>query len=297
MPSGTERIREIAAIVVSTTTIAVLACELLLDIPTFWMTAFLVLPAVVGFCCTMLASGTAVAYVALAVSALTTLVTLVTMGWEGIVCALMALPILVGGLLLGALIGSIVRRWLDRRAARGGAMMIALLLVPGARAWESVSPHPARTEAITTRLVIRATPQEVWDSLVEVKSIHRPIPFLMRIGLPRPTTCTMEGTGLGAKRTCHFTDGVIEERITEWNPPTTMGLSIVRVQMHGRHWLGYVDARYGLRATAEGTEVTRTTTITSELRPAIYWRPLERLGVETEHEYLLHDVAAHFEAR
>jgi hypothetical protein len=36
--------------------------------------------------------------------------------------------------------------------------------------------------------------------------------------------------------------------------------------------------------------LTRTTVISSHLQPSWYWRPLERFGVESEHNYILQDV-------
>ena len=39
------------------------------------------------------------------------------------------------------------------------------------------------------------------------------------------------------------------------------------------------------------TLLTRRTTVFSNLHPAWYWRPLERFGVETEHDYILRDLA------
>ncbi len=66
--------------------------------------------------------------------------------------------------------------------------------------------------------------------------------------------------------------------------------------MPGRHWLGFENAEYRLQANGHLTLLTRTTTISSHLHPAWYWRRFERLGVESEHDYILQDVvlwAAH----
>jgi hypothetical protein len=38
------------------------------------------------------------------------------------------------------------------------------------------------------------------------------------------------------------------------------------------------------------TLITRKTTIVSRLSPAWYWRPMEKIGVETEHQYLFEEV-------
>jgi len=70
-----------------------------------------------------------------------------------------------------------------------------------------------------------------------------------------------------------------------------MRLQINRTHMPGRHWLGFESAAYQLEPEGNGTRLTRTTVISSHLYPAWYWRPLERWGVESQHKYLLEDVA------
>ena len=97
---------------------------------------------------------------------------------------------------------------------------------------------------------------------------------------------------MGAKRTCYFENGFIEETITEWAPPYSMQLTIDRTNMPVRHWLGFEKAAYELRQEGSGTRLTRTTTITSHLYPVWYWRYFERLGVSSEHEYLLRDLSS-----
>jgi hypothetical protein len=86
--------------------------------------------------------------------------------------------------------------------------------------------------------------------------------------------------------------GYIEETVTAWNPPYNLGLSIDRTHMPGRHWLGFESAEYKLESMGPVTRLTRTTTVISHLEPVWYWRHFERLGVESEHKYILRDVAS-----
>ena len=70
-----------------------------------------------------------------------------------------------------------------------------------------------------------------------------------------------------------------------------MKLDITESTLPGRHWLKFKNAAYELRPSGDGrTLLVRQTTITSRLHPAWYWRPLEKIGVETEHEYLFEEV-------
>jgi hypothetical protein len=154
----------------------------------------------------------------------------------------------------------------------------------------------ARIESISTTVRIADTPENTWLRIQSIDSIQASKPWLMHVGLPVPLSCRLDKTAVGSRRTCYFSNGYIEETVTEWDPPHYLGLKIDRTHMAGRHWLGFVDAHYELQAAKRGTLLTRTTTISSHLYPAWYWRPLERLGVESEHKYLLQDVVNRVDA-
>jgi hypothetical protein len=141
-----------------------------------------------------------------------------------------------------------------------------------------------RRETVSTSVFLKAAPQEVWANIQSIDSIVATKPLLMHFGLPVPLRCTLERKGVGAKRTCYFENGFIEETITERAAPYSMQLTIDRTNMPGRHWLGFEKAAYELRQEGSGTRLTRTTTITSHLYPAWYWSYFEHLGVSSEHD-------------
>lgn len=169
------------------------------------------------------------------------------------------------------------------------------LIFAGERIERPILQHP-RTEVIETTVEVDDSPEGVWGRILSIDSVQASKPILMYIGLPIPQRCTMQGHGIGAKRTCYFNVGYIEESVTAWNAPYSLGLSIDRTHMPGRHWLGFESAEYRLQPNGRMTLLTRTTTISSRLHPAWYWRRFELLGVESEHNYILLDVvrrAAH----
>lgn len=220
---------------------------------------------------------------------------LIATGKEGSLCAVLALPIILAGLAIGLGIGVLVRRLIiDRTANTTATMGMVLVLGPalvfaGDRIERPLLAH-SHTEVVQDSIVVNAPPERVWSNLLQVDNIQSSKPGLMYIGLPIPVRCTLEGHGVGAKRKCCFNSGYIEETVTGWNPPYRMTLSIDRTQMPGRHWLGFESAEYDLKAAGESTVLIRTTTISSHLLPRWYWRPFERLGVESEHRYILQDV-------
>jgi hypothetical protein len=288
---------------ISGTAIGLIAFSLLTShqYPSMGATLFLLVPVAAGFSIVLVARQPNSAAAAALLSVLCSLVLLVGLGKEGVLCAILAFPIIVAGLAIGAGIGILFRKLVVDRAKNQTTTTGILLLVSpalifaGDRIERPILQNP-RTEVIQTTVEVNETPQQAWGRILSIDSIQASKPILMYVGLPIPERCIMQGRGIGAKRTCYFNVGYIEETVTEWNPPYHLGLSIDRTHMPGRHWLGFENAEYRLQADGLRTLLTRTTTISSHLHPAWYWRRFERLGVESEHDYILRDVvlrAAH----
>lgn len=257
---------------------------------------FLLVPFAAGFAITMVTEGAERVSAAALLATLGSIGVLIGMKMETPVCALLALPLLFAGLLAGVALGYIFQ-WARRKVGGNGVALpsivllsMPLVIVAGHRVELSALVDP-RTQVVTSTIRIARPADQVWVELQAFDTVIAEKPFLMHIGLPVPLRCVEKGTGVGAKRTCYFDHGSIEETITEWSPPTRMRLAIDRTNMPGRHWLGFQDAEYTLRAEGNETEVTRRTTIVSNLYPAWYWRPLERRGVADEHEYIFGDLA------
>jgi hypothetical protein len=256
---------------------------------------FLLLPFVTGFATALLSRGRNLIAASLVIGALICTAFLLATGKEGWVCLLMSTPLIVIGLTIGALFGVIVRRKLiDETPKPHVTALFLLLVVPfflmGANRAEEKSRRTPRAETITNKLIVDAPPEVVWNQLKSVDKISGSKGLLMRIGLPVPVSCAMEGEGVGAKRTCYFESGHIEERVTEWDPPRSMKFAITEFDVPGRPWLSFQDAEYQLTQDNGHTVITRRTTIVSRLSPAWYWRRLEQIGVETEHEYLFQEL-------
>jgi hypothetical protein len=258
------------------------------------LTLFALLPFATGFATALVARGRVIIFASLVIAAIMCTAMLLLAGQEGWVCVLMSAPLIVGGLALGALLGWALTLLIQRLRRENAAMLLTLGALPfflmGASKVEQQSQPTPRAETITNMLVTDASREVVWEQLKTFDRIEGTKGLLMTIGLPVPVSCNMTGEGVGATRTCYFEEGRIEERVTEWNPPSTMKFEIVAFDVPGRPWLSFKDASYELTTEGGKTVVTRKTTILSILGPAWYWRPLEKIGVETEHEYLFEEV-------
>ncbi len=257
---------------------------------------FLLVPSCAGFAIAMVTRGPNTVWAATLLAALASLSFLVSGRLEGLLCAIMAFPLLAAGLAIGVFFGLLFRRYvLEHGRHQITSVTIVFALTPAIILAGHHAEMPAlatvRREVVSNSVLLHASPQEVWANIQSIDSINATKPFLMHFGLPVPLRCTLERKGVGAKRTCYFENGFIEETITEWSPPYSMQLNIDRTNMPGRHWLGFEKAAYELHQEGNGTRLTRTTTITSHLYPVWYWRYFERLGVSSEHDYLLRDLS------
>jgi hypothetical protein len=255
---------------------------------------FLLLPFATGFATALIVKGTRIITASIAIGAVICTAILLLSKMEGWVCVLMSMPLIAVGMTVGALFGVLVRRkWIDKSRLPNVISLVLLVIIPfflvGASNAEKPSRRTSRVETVTSRFAVDAPPEVVWNQVTKVDKITGSKGFLMTIGLPVPVSCALQGEGVGATRTCYFESGHIEERVAEWNPPNSMKLEITASDVPGRPWLSFRDASYDIHQENGQTVVTRTTTIISRLSPAIYWRPLEKIGVETEHEYLFEE--------
>jgi Polyketide cyclase / dehydrase and lipid transport len=260
---------------------------------------FLMLPFVVGATMGLVTPRAIFSSVLLAgtVSLLICLGTLIAMHAEGILCSVLAFPLIFVPLAIGAGLGLLLRQLISPFASvttNCVILLIAPALLFGGHRAELKNFGPPRTQRVTTTMHLAAKPGEVWARIQSLDSLAGRKPFLMHIGLPIPQKCVLQGTSVGSKRICYFDQGSIEESVLEWDPPRKMRLAIDRTNMPGRHWLEFDGAEYDLAGDATGTTITRTTTILSNLRPAWYWARFEKWGVESEHEYLFSDLATRF---
>jgi hypothetical protein len=258
---------------------------------------FLLVPFAAGFAITLVSRNLQTVSAAAILAAIGSLALLIAMRMETPVCALLAFPLLFVGITIGVVLGFVFHALRAKLGGKGGTtfswmvlLSMPLLILTGHRVEISKLTHPRR-EVVTSTIRLTTDPSYVWNDLRSFDSLQGKKPLLMYIGLPIPMRCEMQGGGVGAKRTCYFDHGSIEETVIDWQPPNLMRLSIDRTNMSGRDWLGFEYATYTLQPDGNDTILTRSTTIISNLYPAWYWRPFERWGVNSEHNYIFSDLA------
>jgi hypothetical protein len=265
------------------------------DSAEYGWTMFIFLPVATGMVIACFSRSVGATLASVLLSILVCFAFLLIFGLEGVVCILMAFPLFfvfaVVGVILGAVISSLVRKHSGPRSNLVLLPLIGMSSIFGSGQVENRLATDHRIETATTTRIVSGTPEQVWAKIISMDEVSGTKPLLLRMGLPVPKSCTMDGSGVGSPRVCYFDTGTIEEEVANWEPGRRLDLRIVRSTLPGRHWLRFESASYELEPVSlTETRLTRTTTISTKLRPSWYWRYLEELGIQAEHHYVLDSV-------
>jgi hypothetical protein len=217
-------------------------------------------------------------------------VVLLASALEGIVCLIMAAPLVFATAIVGGLLGRAIAQH-SRRPPRQALCGLALLPLVFAAEGALPASVPFDTQA---RIVINASPQTVWKLLMHTDLSQEPVSLPFRLGLAYPVRGEVVGEGVGAIRLGEFSTGTVVERVTQWRPNRTLAFVMVNqvpamhelspyAHVHAPHVVGYfrtVDTRFELAVRDSGsTEVLEHTSHELRLEPALYWLPLARVIV------------------
>ena len=209
---------------------------------------------------------------------------LLAFAFEGLICIIMALPLGVFFTWLGYFIGC----WILRKKWTKGisvAMCMLTLSVPGVSGIESLVDHGEPIRCITSRINIHAPIENVWKNVVEFPAIAPPTETLFKIGIAYPTHAYIDGSGVGAIRTCHFSTGSFVEPITVWNEPYLLKFKVVDqpepmtelspYAIHPTHLHGYFVSRQGqfklVKLSDTETRLEGSTWYFNRIQPDFYW--------------------------
>ena len=242
-----------------------------------------------------------------------TVITLIGMyipGLSGLLCIVMALPIIVPLIYLGYIIVHLTKRYKEIKSTENLSVLLIPLL-PFLIA--APTEHYIKTEkevviSVTTEQIFDYSPEQVYDAIKSVDTLDAEKPFLMYFDLPIPTKCILEKEEIGGLRTCYFDPGnlsnadfgggTITERITELERGKILKMDVIDYTLIGRNWLGFKEAIYHFEKTnANKCKMTRVTTYTSVLTPRFYWEPLEKLGIQQEHEFVFRNLTKDLEKK
>jgi hypothetical protein len=204
--------------------------------------------------------------------------------FEGVICIVMAAPIIVPLHAAGYALGRHQRCNSLRSHSKLMVSLIPLILVFGVY---SSLKRTDRVERIqTTEVLIDALPEEIWPLLFEMESIGEPDTALFRAGVAHPVKIRSEGEFLGAGRECVLSTGVMHEQISilERNrflrfevlntPPSMVELNPFG-EVRAQHLSGFFEVEYGefkMEVMPDGmTKLLGTSRYSHQFYPDAYW--------------------------
>jgi hypothetical protein len=242
------------------------------------------------------------AFMGVILSTLCLLFGLLTLGLAGFLCVIYAIPLILPLIFLGSVITHLVKRYKRIRSDRLSVLLIPLIFfVIGAPIENSLKQDKRNFVEVKTERFFDYTPEQVYDVIKSVDTLNADKPLLMYFDLPVPIKCVLEKEEVGGIRTCYFKGGnlsvanygggTIKERITELKRGEILKMDVIECNLIGRKWLGFKEAIYYFeKEGVHGCKLTRVTTYTSVSEPRFYWEPLEKLGIEHEHEYVFNNL-------
>ncbi|MCA9052313.1 MAG: hypothetical protein KDA75_00685 [Planctomycetaceae bacterium] len=201
---------------------------------------------------------------------------------EGVICILMATPIVIPMGLLGGAVGYVISA---SRSVRLRESLPCLAVLPLAIWSESTLREPT-VRSVRSSVVINSTPDTVWQQVIAFPEIAPPDEWYFRAGIACPTSARIDGEGVDAVRRCVFTTGEFVEPITVWNPPHQLAFDVSSQpepmfelspyhHIHPPHLHGTFRSTQGeFRLVAlEGgqTRLEGTTWYVVEMGPPAYW--------------------------
>ena len=201
---------------------------------------------------------------------------------EGLVCIVMAFPIVFVSMLVGAALSQTLRRL----GAVGSKTPLALIVALPISSWVEQRVAPLEPRQVSTSIEIAAPPEVVWQHVVQFSELPAPEGFLFKTGLAYPLRARIDGWGVGAVRHCEFSTGAFVEPITVWDEPNLLAFDVVEQPASMEEWSFYADlapphlhktfrsvrGEFRLERTASGgTRLVGSTWYELHMSPHLYW--------------------------
>jgi hypothetical protein len=163
-------------------------------------------------------------------SSLLTIVAAMALAWEGLICAIVWVPLFLLLSSVGGVIGGIVKRVVGSSTMQS-IILTCFVLFPFALSpvEQQYTPQP-RLSVAETAIRIQAPADVIWQNIRAVPLItpaEHTFSVAHAIGFPKPLEATLIGEGVGAVRHATFEGDVLfVETITEWEPLQRLAFTI-----------------------------------------------------------------------
>jgi hypothetical protein len=210
---------------------------------------------------------------------------------EGAVCVMMAAPIALVAVCVGALIGRVIAMMIltstgGPGASGAGPTLACIALLPALASFEHATT-PETIYEVSSSVVVDASPDEVWQHVIAFPDLPPAEEWYFHSGIAVPLRARIEGEGVGAVRHCEFSTGAFVEPVTVWEPGHRLGFDVASQPPPMEEWSPYrnlhpphldaslrsVRGEFRLVPLADGrTRLEGSTWYTLALGPELYFR-------------------------
>ena len=226
-------------------------------------------------------------------------------GWEGMICILMAAPLIAPFVGLGAWFGFICfhDRFVPPLPPTFLMAALVVVLVP-----VEAGMHKKEVEGVVTdSVIVRAEPRETWRTIVSLDRVPQPHDWIYRLGVACPQRTRIIKPAVGGLRVCSLSTGVLIEQIDVWSPGRLLrwrSLSVPPPMRETNPFRDDVDpphlhrdfydspgGEFALAPVGNGfTTLTRRTWYRHRIYPAWYWNFWCELAISRIHRTVLDQV-------
>ena len=225
---------------------------------------------------------------------------------DGLICMIMATPLIGVVALAGAWAGNVMA------SCRRGNTLAGLLFLtfPFAVGFEySATDSEPDLRQVTTSVEIDAPIEVVWNTVIAFPKIEEPPSGIFRLGIAYPIEASIEGTGVGAIRSCTFSTGSFIEPITRWEEPHLLAFDVTENpppmkeispygDLHATHLHGFMVSdrgQFALREQDGRTILEGTTWYSHRIAPQFYWGAISDEIIHRIHSRVLEHIRDHAE--
>ena len=270
-------------------------------------TVFIIIPFLIGFIPPYIVgknleikkkNGYALSFSTLGIA----LLALLIFALEGLICIVMASPILILLTWLGSYLGyqANAKKWINPTNTTIGILLTCMSTMSFDHFNEPENLIPVRT-----KIIVNAPIETAWKNVITFNLINEPTDWIFKTGISYPTNATIEGTGVGAVRYCNFTTGSFVEPITTWNAPNLLQFD-VKTQpvpmdefnpfwnIHPPHLDGYFKSYKGqfklTKISDTQTDIEGTTWYKVDITPEFYWKTWSDFIIHRIHKRVLNHI-------
>ena len=145
---------------------------------------------------------------------------------EGALCIAMAIPIFVTLSFIGSIFAKSFNSFFYNKVQEKFIYSFFIYPILLIALDSSPSSNDIVLREVYSKIIINASPEKVWPSIIEFSELKPPKELIFQLGVAYPIKAVIEGRGVGAVRYCKFSTGDFVEPITKWDEAKELSFNV-----------------------------------------------------------------------